>query len=224
MWNKSKVYFFLLLGALMVSSCTIQKRLFLPGYDIQWKNKSLIEKKEVKESVASEELTEEQRETASTYDCEPILIQEAALKDSLAENIVVKPVSYENKHQTNRQMSICELDDKMNQSEQMKCLKPLNHQLENKKSEPKYHPLSFVCLFTSILILPSFLLILIAEIYLIVPIFLFVFTFVTSLLVLDLIRRKPEKYKGKGLLRVALVGLLFAGILTALFLMIVNNL
>lgn len=216
------VNLFVLLLILGTTSCTIQKRVFLPGYDIQWKNKSLSEKKEARESLASEEFTEEPREIKFKYDCEPILIQDTALKDTLAENTVVKPVSYENKQQVNRQMSICELD--RNQAEQLRNLKSTSQGLGNKRdSEPKYHPLSFVCLFTSILILPSFLLILIAEIYLIVPIFLFVFTFVTSLLVLDLIRRKPEKYKGKGLLRVALVGLLFSGILTALFLLIIQN-
>lgn len=200
------VNLFVLLLIFGTTSCTIQKRVFLPGYDIQWKNKSLIEKKEVKESLASEELTEEQRETAPTYDYKPTLIQEAELKDSLAENIGEKPVSYENKQQVNGQMSICEL---YRQNTISTRLTVSNHKLTavNTSNDKEGYNLFSILALSSSLVYVLFLVLLLklgGELLIGLMLAFLALTVVMAIGAFKTYRNKPDKRKGTFLAIIAL--------------------
>ena len=203
----------IVVSALLFTSCTIQKRLFLPGYSVQWKNNSSKTKKETTLDVSKETPHEIARiqKTDSVTPQERILSKGNIVADS---SLKIEPVSIvktdikttsnaETKIKTVKEFPKKQLDNPVDKSEE-------------KTSKQKIHPLAFVSLAATILILPSFLLATFNSFYLLIPIILFAFALVVALVSLHIIKKHPEKYRGKWLIFGTLTGLfailLFVGI------------
>ena len=179
------------INLLLFSSCTVQKRLFLSGYSVQWKGKSLKSETKITFDISKETPHEIARvpKTNSVTPQERILSKGNIVADSSLKNEPVSVVKTDHKAPCNSEAAI----KTVTTQPENKIDDPAG-KLERKTSRPRTHPLAIISFGTAILTAVALILGAFTPPMFGIAIGLFVATLILAGIALGMIKKNPEKY------------------------------